>query len=95
MPPPEFSPAMLRLFLRGRVNHAAFGLTGGARFDAIRDAKRDIRKRADVTNFVLDFAWMGRLNTATDRAKLWGALGIVPGDHGVRLTDDGGQAHAG
>lgn len=97
---PEFSPAMLRLFLRARISDAVFragGATpsGGVRYDATRKAKAAIRKAACVTNFEFNFAWAGRLTNAETRAKLWGALGCVPADHGVVLTDDGGQQHAG
>ncbi|OJU12734.1 MAG: hypothetical protein BGN85_08695 [Alphaproteobacteria bacterium 64-11] len=88
---PDFSPAMLRFFLRGRVAFATHGLSGGALMDATRKAKAQIRKAAGVTNTAFDLAFMGRLDNGRDRARLWGALGIVPGDRGVLLTDDGGQ----
>lgn len=91
---PEFSPAMLRLFLRARIAHAvhvAGAATPGQRHDAARKAKAAIRRAAKVTNFEFEFAWMGRLANAATRAKLWGALGVVPAEHGVTLTDDGGQ----
>ncbi|MDF1606971.1 hypothetical protein PZ897_02140 [Hoeflea sp. YIM 152468] len=93
---PEFSPAMLKVFLRARIADAVFRAggaepAGGVRYDATRKAKAGIRKAAGVTNFEFNFAWTGRLNTAEARAKLWGALGHVPADHGVTLTDDGGQ----
>lgn len=88
---PEYSPRMLRLFLHARCLHAADGLTGGARFDALKRAKTRLRKSAGVSNFEFDFAWMGRLHSAAARAKLWGACGVVPGDYGITLTDDGGQ----
>lgn len=92
---PDFSPAMLRLFLRARAVNAAFGLRGPDAATAARLSRAWLRKSAGVTAKVFALAWTGRLNSADARAKLWGALGIVPGDHRVRLTDDGGQADAG
>lgn len=91
---PEFSPRMLRLFLRARVEHAAAGSHGGSRMDKLIAGKRRIRDAAGVTNFEFDMAWMGRLGSATPRLKLWGALGHIPADHGLMLTDDGGQERA-
>lgn len=97
---PDFSPSMLRLFLRARISDAVFRAggpapAGGVRYDAARKAKAGIRKAAGVTNFEFNFAWAGHLRAAATRAKLWGALGCVPAEHGVTLTDDGGQTDAG
>lgn len=97
---PEFSSSMLKLFLRARISDAVFRAggsepSGGVRYDATRKAKAAIRKAAGVTNFEFNFAWAGRLMRAETRVKLWGALGVVPADHGVILTDDGGQRDAG
>ena len=93
---PEFSPQMLRLFLMARISDAVFRAggpkpAGGVRYDATRKAKAVIRKSAGVTNFEFNFAWAGRLTEAAPRARLWGALGCVPADHGITLTADGGQ----
>jgi hypothetical protein len=87
---PEFSPGMLRLFLYARSLH---GVAIGIDLD-VKAAKRRLRKAAGVTSAAFDVAWGGRLNKAAPRLKLWGALGCVPADHGVKLTDDGGQCDA-
>ncbi|WP_420406928.1 hypothetical protein [Hoeflea sp.] len=84
---PEFSPAMLRLFLYARCRH---GVASGIDLD-IKAAKRRLRRAAGVTAAAFETAWGGRLHKAAPRLKLWGALGCVPADHGVKLTDDGGQ----
>lgn len=78
---------MLRLFLRARCLHA---VNSGISRD-IKAARAGLRKAAGVTSAAFDVAWSGRLNTAATRLKLWGALGVIPADHGVMLTDDGGQ----
>jgi hypothetical protein len=93
---PNFSPLMLKLFLRARISDAVFRAggaepSGRVRHDSTRKAKAAIRKAAGVTGFQFDAAWAGRLIGAEPRLKLWGALGLVPADHGVILTDDGGQ----
>lgn len=87
---PEFSPEMLRLFLRARCLHA---VSSGISRD-IKAARAGLRKATGVTSAAFDVAWSGRLTRAATRLKLWGALGVVPADHGVVLTDDGGQEHA-
>lgn len=76
---PDFSPAMLRLFLRARTVHF------GAR------ARGSIRRHAGVTRTAFDMAWMGRLLNAKDRLKLWLALDVDPERSGVRLLDGGKQ----
>ena len=50
-----------------------------------------MRRAARITATEIEFAWMGRLNRAEPRAKLWAALKIDVADFGVRLTDQGGQ----
>lgn len=87
---PEFSPAMLRLFIEGRVVFAMLsqGLTRAKAVRVVvRALARDSRKGRDV----VEAARQGRLQDGTARAGLWGALGIVPADFGVFLLDDGGQ----
>lgn len=84
---PDFSPSMLRLFVQARCLH---GVSSGI-FKDIKAAQRGLRKAAGITSAAFDVAWSGRLNKAATRAKLWGALGTVPGDYGITLTDDGGQ----
>lgn len=98
---PEFSLSMLKFFLRARVSHAGLTAvppdvaapTGQRRHEARRPAERRmkdaIRKAAGVTNVEFEMAWMGRLWGAEERSKLWGALGHVPADFGVRLTRAG------
>ena len=76
---PEFSPAMLRLFLQARAVHEG----SAARFS------RRIRKAAGVTVAQFESAWTGRLKSPQPRSRLWGALGLVPADHGVMLTPGG------
>jgi len=87
----EYSPDMLRLFLRARCVHA---VNSGICRD-IKAARSSLRKLAGVTSAAFDVAWTGRLNKAAPRLKLWRACGVVLGDLGVILTDDGGQAGAG
>ncbi|MER2535504.1 MAG: hypothetical protein ABTQ31_10125 [Rhizobiaceae bacterium] len=77
---PDFSPAMLKFFLRARAMHEG------------KPARARLRKAARVTVAEMDMAWMGRLERPDPRARLWGALGHVPADHGVMLNH-GGQAH--
>ncbi len=82
---PEFSPAMLRLFLRARAVHEG----------SAEQFARRTRKAAKVTEAQFEMAWMGRLNSPQPRSRLWGALGLVPADHGVMLTPDGQSFEAG
>ena len=74
---PDYSPAMLRFFLRARAAHHGKAITAR------------LRKAARVTLAEFDMAWMGRLNSPEPRLRLWGALGIVPADHGILLTHGG------
>lgn len=88
---PDFSPAMLAFFLRARAHFAQTGkppARGGFQA-AARHEKTRLRKLASVTHAEMEFAWMGRLLSPAPRARLWGALGHVPGDHGVLLTHGG------
>lgn len=89
---PDFSPAMLKLFLRGGAMNARENGTGGSPVTTKRFLSA-LRKRARVTNFEMHSAWMGRLLSAAPRLKLWRALGHDPASHGVTLTH-GGQEHA-
>lgn len=84
---PDLSPAMLQFFIQARCRHAV--ASGMAR--DIKVAKSALRKAAGVTSAAFDTAWSGRLNKASPRLKLWGTLGVVPGNYGVVLTDDGGH----
>lgn len=96
---PEFSPAMLRLFIEGRVVASAVAasglpLKGGDMKKAVKAVVRDLAKTSRQPQLVVEMARQGRVNCAMTRAGLWGALGLVPGDFGVLLTDDGGQSFA-
>jgi len=84
---PEFSPFMLKLFIRAHCLHV---VNAGLSSD-INAAKTALRKAAGVTAATLSKAWAGRLNSAAARVKLWGAMGLRPADYGLALTDDGGQ----
>lgn len=89
-PRPDFSPAMLRLFLRARAEQAVEDSgRPHCRDRIIRDFKTRLRKTAGVTANQMDLAWMGRLNTPETRARLWAVLGHFPADHGVTLTHGG------
>lgn len=88
---PDFSPAMLRLFLRARAVHAVGGARGAARrAAALKRCRDETRRLAKVTAAEFDFAWMGRLCAPAPRARLWAVLGHHPSDFGVVL-DHGGQ----
>lgn len=90
---PDFSPAMLRLFLRARGELAmADAATKRQRAAALRAFKTSIRKQAGVTAGQFDLAWMGWLLTPETRVRLWAVLGHFPADHGVVLNH-GGQDH--
>ena len=91
-PVPEYSPRMLKAFLRAGAAYRCFAspLPAG-RAATIKRFKADIRKLARVTSSELEFAWMGRLSSASPRVRLWAALRINPEYHGVRLLDGGGQ----
>lgn len=89
---PDFSPSMLRLFLRARAFHAASSARGPAgRTAAAKRFRAETRRLARVTVAEFDFAWMGRLLRPEPRARLWAVLGHHPSDFGVVLTH-GGQS---
>jgi hypothetical protein len=99
-PAPDFSPEMLKGFLRARVEMAGFaaifpGPLSSVRkvrhsFDDARRAEKErIRKKAGVTTVQFDLAWMGRTLSVGPREKLWRALGVDVGAYGVRLVDYG------
>ena len=90
-PVPDFSPAMLKAFLRLRVAHMA-GLTfSSSRITAERSAKAELRQCSGLTRAEFDDAWQGRLKAGRARAKIWAALWVDPAEHGLLLADDGGQ----
>ena len=87
---PDFSPLMLKAFLRVRVDYAVrTALRGG--FDIERAEKVALRTRAGVTKGEFLDAWNGRLRAVAPRLKLWAALDLVPGDQGVTLSETDGQ----
>lgn len=89
---PDFSPSMLRLFLRAQALHAASSARGPAgRAAAAKRFRAETRRLARVTVAEFDFAWMGRLLRPEPRARLWAVLGHRPADFGVVLTH-GGQS---
>lgn len=90
---PDFSPPMLALFLRARVAHAHHCRPARCGMQATR--KRELaalRRLSGLTGTEIEFAWMGRLCRAAPRAALWAVFGHFPRDHGMTLTDGGGQA---
>lgn len=94
---PDYSPAMLRAFLKARIAHARniAAPNDVARRNAERGEKVRIRMDAKVSDALLAEAIGGRLTNGVLRTRIWGALGIVPTDLGIRLTDDGGQVFEG
>lgn len=86
---PEFSPAMMKFFLRARVAHAANVAFPASRGSQERGAKTEIRKRAGVTVQEFEMAWMGRLLSPEPRLRLWIALGIDPSVYRIQLTHGG------
>lgn len=94
LPVPDFSPAMLKTFLRLRVSHMANLAFLSTRNAAERGARVELRKAACVSRAEFDDAWHGRLKAGRTRAKIWAALWVDPADHGQHLTDDGGQEAA-
>lgn len=86
---PDFSPLMLRLFLRARVCHMANTAFPAARGSQERGARTQLRKAAGVTQFEFDMAWTGRLERPVARLKLWISLGIDPAIFSIRLNEGG------
>ncbi|WP_428413060.1 hypothetical protein [Pararhizobium sp.] len=83
---PEFSPSMLRAFLHAHCRRAHFEEPEECGFQTTKRRELAvIRKRARVTHFEINFAWMGRLREAAARERLWCALGLNPADYGIRL----------
>lgn len=90
---PDYSPAMLRLFLRARAVHALGGVRGPARrASALKRCKDELRRTARLTHAEFEFAWMGRLSSPVPRARLWAILGHHPGDFGIVLTHGSQEA---
>lgn len=90
---PDYSPAMLRLFLRARAVHAVGGLTAPMRRAAALDrCKVKLRRCANITRADFDLAWTGRLLSPVPRARLWAVLGHHPSDFGIVLTHGSQEA---
>lgn len=87
---PDYSPAMLRLFLDGRLARLV-GDTGLSRARATSKLASDLARAAGTTRAAVRLAMSGRANGAALRTRLWAALGVFPVDHRILLTDDGGQ----
>lgn len=93
---PNFSPEMLRLFLRARAVHALGGVKGPARrAAALARCKAGLRRLAKITHAEFDLAWMGRLASPEPRARMWAVLGHHPSDFGFVLTHGGQEARHG
>lgn len=90
----DLSPGALALYLRGHLYqagvHAAY-LSPLNEVSGRKAERRRVQKLASITDDEWDAAWAGRLKKAAPRVRLWAAVGIVPGDFGVMLTDDGKQ----
>lgn len=91
---PDFSPAMLRLFLHGRI--AFVELTEGLDAKAARKAvmRRIVAKAPHgprLFQYHVDAALCGKLIEAKPRLAIWSALEIYPAMDTMLLTDDGGQ----
>lgn len=85
---PEFSRQMLRGFLFAR-SLTIDGFEGKA---MVRRMQRDIEKVTGLPASTVEAAFDGRLTDGGARAAIWAVLGHFPSDHGIILTDDGGQA---
>lgn len=91
-PVPQYSPQMLKFFLRaGAAYHCFSAPLRAGQAVTIKRYKSDMQRAARITSGEFELAWSGRLCTAAPRYQLWAALKINPADHGVRLVDGGGQ----
>ncbi|MBB2705937.1 MULTISPECIES: hypothetical protein [Rhizobium] len=93
-PTPDFSPAMLKGFLRARVK-MEFYMKAYPNAPLTVEADRghreaglrgELRKRAGVSAKDFKRAWDGLGVDLNARLKLWRALGVSPTAHGVRLV---------
>lgn len=85
---PDFSPVMLRLFLRCRAALVLRQAQDEGR-SGLRGFKDALRRAARVSRAEFAAAWAGRLEEPLPRARLWGALGHVPEDVGMHLVFGG------
>lgn len=99
MPEPDFSPEMLKGFLRARVkvrfyekaypNHPLARKADQAKLE--RAIKGLLRKETGISATEFENAWQGRRVSADTRVRLWHALGVSPSRHGVELIGWNGQ----
>ena len=93
---PDYSPAMLRLFIEGRVVLERTHVTAAP--SRKRAAEQTVYRRIGHASGLpaghVAIAHRGLMNRAGKRAALWSALGVYPADTGTILTDDGGQIDA-
>lgn len=88
---PEFSPAMLRGFLFARaITRDGFE---GRPVHARSDLAGELMAQTGLAWSDIRAAFSGQLHDAGKRARLWAVLGHFPSDHGIILTDEGGQRH--
>lgn len=88
---PDFSPDMLKRFLRVRVAMMVRISYPSHGRSAEKAARTELRQRCDVSRQVFWDAWQGLLKDGQTRAKIWTALWVDPADFNLLLTDDGGQ----
>lgn len=84
---PDFSPAMLALFLRARAFACEEFSAGKAQF-----AEHMVTVSGLAWSDVRS-AFAGKLVDAGKRARLWAALGHIPADYNIVFDDAGGQRH--
>ncbi|WP_412064002.1 hypothetical protein [Rhizobium sp. SYY.PMSO] len=88
---PDFSPDMLKRFLRLRVDMMVRLSFPSPSRSAEKAARAELRQRCDVTRQEFWDAWQGSLTKGRVRAKIWAALWVDPAEFRILLTDDGGQ----
>ncbi|MCG6115077.1 MAG: hypothetical protein MEQ84_07745 [Mesorhizobium sp.] len=84
---PEFTAEMLRGFLFARAM-ARDGFDMRTKRAALIDELIDL---TGLPHSTIRAAFAGRLQDGAARAQIWAVLGHFPADHGIILTDDGGQ----
>lgn len=88
---PDFSPDMLKRFLRLRVDMMVRISYPSHGRSAEKAARAELRERCHVSRQEFWDAWQGLLKDGRTRAKIWAALWVDPADFRILLTDDGGQ----
>ena len=92
---PDFSPSMLKSFLRIRVAAMAQISFPSVGRSAEKSAKAELRKHSGLSREDFELAYSGRLSDPESRTRIWKALWIDPALYGVRLTDGGQEASDG